>query len=577
MPRNPSADRKRAVTICGQVKDVFFDDVDTEFLHLTLQTPSGITYACYRTKDIQADFLRLKKLLGCEIRFTTIAPAYLVRKVVGPIYDLRSIDNIDILSVPKQGPFDVPTLSSDPPSLVNIDTCGPRKTKGTVLGRWRGDSFLLRTDDGDALKVQLRDRNLPPVGAPVEVVGALATDLYRYNFVQAQWRLAEPPLGAREAPAQDIPMKELFFFDGHPVINQLYHGVTVRLKGVVKAILSDETGKNRLLIDDESHKLIVDCSALPEVLDLLSEGDTIQVTGVGVIESDYWHSGNIFPKVSGIFLLPRTADDIVVLGHPPWWTPARLVAVVFGLLALLVVILIWNAALRALVARKSRTLLREQAETLSKTLKIDERTRLAAELHDYLAQNLTAVAYQVSAVQASLDGKNSTASDGLKAVAQLLDTCRVDLRRCLWDLKSNVLDEPDFALAIRKTVLPVAAKARLTVRFAGLRSHISDSTAHTVLSILRELVANAVNHGHAPSVRIAGEQRQGLLRFSVADDGIGFDPATLSAAADGHFGLNGICERLRHLNGRLEIESAPGRGTHIRVTIDKTSTFQNQK
>jgi signal transduction histidine kinase len=105
------------------------------------------------------------------------------------------------------------------------------------------------------------------------------------------------------------------------------------------------------------------------------------------------------------------------------------------------------------------------------------------------------------------------------------------------------------------------------VRFAGPRTAISDSTAHGVLNAVRELVSNAVRHGEAAKIRIAGEVRSGTLRVSVRDDGCGFDPANRPGQAEGHFGLDGIAERIERLGGTFEIKSAPGKGTKATIQI----------
>jgi len=68
-------------------------------------------------------------------------------------------------------------------------------------------------------------------------------------------------------------------------------------------------------------------------------------------------------------------------------------------------------------------------------------------------------------------------------------------------------------------------------------------------------------------VQIAGELRDGAILFSVRDNGGGFDPAKRPGQTDGHFGLDGVAERIRRFNGRLQIDSRPGRGTHIIVTL----------
>ena len=94
--------------------------------------------------------------------------------------------------------------------------------------------------------------------------------------------------------------------------------------------------------------------------------------------------------------------------------------------------------------------------------------------------------------------------------------------------------------------------------------------AHAILSIVRELAANAVNHGHARHIRVVGKvHEETLLRISVADDGSGFDPAHAADSADGHFGLDGIRERLRRFDGEMNIESSPGNGTTVSFCMRK--------
>lgn len=557
--------------IVGRLSDVFLDDVDSEFLHLTIQTPTGITYTCFHSACIGTDFQHLKDLLGCEIRLTgKETPITKGRVLLGSSYSLRSVADITVLSRPQKDPFDMPTLTESPPKLNEIDSCGPRKARGVVIARWHGDSFLLRTADGQALKVQLRDRHLPPIGASVETTGTIVTDLYRYGFVQAQWRGCEP-VETKPGKPENLPLSRLFSMVGRSIISHSFHGQVIRTRGTAKAILSDESGPNRLLIEDAGSEIIVDCSALPEALNPVRTGCRVEVSCICVMESDNWHPGTIFPKVSGLFLVPQAATDIVILRQPPWWTPARLLAVVLGLLVLLAAILVWNATLRALVARKSRALLREQAEKLAETLKIDERTRLAAELHDYLAQNLSVISCQISAAKSAFRLASNETGPLLDTADKMVQSCCTDLRRCLWDLRNDALNEPDLDKAIVRTAAPVAGDVKLVTRFPVRRSLLTDSTAHTILSIIRELVSNAVRHGHAKSVHVAGELRDGTIRFSVRDDGVGFDPTSRPGQAEGHFGLDGVKERIKHMNGRLDIDSTPEKGTRVVVTLKARS------
>ena len=201
---------------------------------------------------------------------------------------------------------------------------------------------------------------------------------------------------------------------------------------------------------------------------------------------------------------------------------------------------------------------------------MDERTRLAAELHDYLAQNLTAISYRLAAAERSRTVEPEALTRHLATATRMLGSCRTELRRCLWDLRSDALDEPDFTAAIRKSAETVANDADVSISWNIARTKISDSTAHTILSITRELVSNAVRHGKARHVRISGELSDGMLRFSVCDDGCGFNPSNTQGAADGHFGLDGIRERLRRHNGELDIKSSPGKGTVVSIRLQMT-------
>ena len=87
------------------------------------------------------------------------------------------------------------------------------------------------------------------------------------------------------------------------------------------------------------------------------------------------------------------------------------------------------------------------------------------------------------------------------------------------------------------------------------------------MRIVRELAANAVRHGHAESIAISGSLRNGWLRMSVSDDGIGFDTNNHPGVREGHFGLEGIRERVNRLGGNIEILSSAGSGTSVTINL----------
>jgi len=115
------------------------------------------------------------------------------------------------------------------------------------------------------------------------------------------------------------------------------------------------------------------------------------------------------------------------------------------------------------------------------------------------------------------------------------------------------------------------------IRFNVPRHRLTDTTAHSILRIIRELVSNAVTHGKATHVRIAGECHGDALSFSVADNGSGFAVDACPGVESGHFGLGGIRERIRGLRGTFTLESQPGKGTRAVVRIEIVSPQQGRK
>ena len=131
--------------------------------------------------------------------------------------------------------------------------------------------------------------------------------------------------------------------------------------------------------------------------------------------------------------------------------------------------------------------------------------------------------------------------------------------------------------AIRQTLEPYSDDAAISIRFLIPREILSDSTAHTILRIIRELVVNAIRHGHADKVKVAGTLENGKLLFSVSDNGCGFDVTSAPGLAEGHFGLQGIRERVDGLDGNFEIESKSGQGSKATVSIVLPSPLNEEK
>ena len=553
----------------GRLAGAYQDNVDAAFVCLVLERDRKFNYAFIKTNDTASVLKGLQPLVG---RHVTVSgreriPHALNRAVTKRQIMIQSLADVRIAPGTTGDPFDVPPIDRSPPLLDELADPTPRRTVGTVTARWQ-NKVMLQTACGESLIAELRDGiDLPDIGESVEAAGIPVTDLYRIHLAESVWRKSGKAPVKPESPSVET-LESLFKSkgDGEFIMNPKFFGHVLTVNGTLREFVTDERGERRLLLENGGYTIQIDCSNAPDAFKAETDSQ-ISATGVCVLDSDFWRPSLPFPKNNSLFLVARHLGDIVVQKRPPWWTPAKFLVAASIMAGVIVMILIWNAALRVIVKRKSREVVKAQARKLESELRMAERSRLAADLHDSLSQNLTVIGYQVSTARKTLGAKDPATTECLDTAAKMIRSCRTDLRRCLWDLRNDVLDEPDFAEAIRKTVAPVANGASLAVSFSNLRSAISDSTAHGILCIVRELVANAVGHGGATSIHIAGEVRAGSLCLSVRDNGRGFDVERRPGQKDGHFGLDGIAERVERMEGSFEISSTPGNGTCAEIKL----------
>lgn len=559
------------VRIAGKVIDVLPDEIEPDNTFLTLTDGQETIRLAVDTKDSDG-------LLGARIEASGYVTPNLGswRLFFGrgiEAFNRRHEDYIAILAAAPKDPFDVRPLADLSGNLPrNLAVLGSRRITGRVTAVWHGDRLMLDTGQGPFKIIHVRlepGQFLPAVGDTVESAGFLRTDLFSITLVHAHWRKAkgqETPVPDEEP--QTLTARQLLTNNkGSRLVQVPFHGQTVRIRGIARNVPTADLNESRLQLQDGDFVIPVDASSCPEAFRDVTPGCEIEVTGVCLLMADSWRHDRPVPSIHGLALILRTPADIRVLVRPPWWTPARLLIALGILLAVTVFFFIWNRILRHLVIRRSRELAREQIARDAADLKVGERTRLAVELHDSLSQNLEGLACQVTALEGVLTDDPATAREFLTTARQMLSSCRAELRSCLFDLRGHALEASTFTAALRTTLKPFAATATVGVRFDVRTSLFNDTTVHAVLCIVRELAANAIRHGHAAHVRVAGEYREERLRFSVEDDGCGFDPATVPGVEAGHFGLSGVRTRVERLGGTLELTSAPGQGTYARVTI----------
>jgi NarL family two-component system sensor histidine kinase YdfH len=221
-------------------------------------------------------------------------------------------------------------------------------------------------------------------------------------------------------------------------------------------------------------------------------------------------------------------------------------------------------ALRELAATHRQ--LAEYAAQVEDLTLANERQRMARELHDTLAQGLAGLVLQLEAIDSHLSRGNTAKAQTI--TQQAMERARstlADARRAIDDLRSGETPEVDLETALREETDRFTAASGIPCEVSiVLPSSLPDDTRANALRVVSEGLTNIARHAQARHAAVALHPVDQALDIEVRDDGMGFNPAQSSA---GHYGLIGLRERARLIGGTLNIESAPGQGTLLRVRL----------
>jgi len=213
--------------------------------------------------------------------------------------------------------------------------------------------------------------------------------------------------------------------------------------------------------------------------------------------------------------------------------------------------------------RRSKTELLEFA-TVAQSLREQEKKRIARELHDELAQALAALKMDMAWLRDNPDHEQGPSR--METMLSLLDDTAIMTRRIAADLRPLMLDDLGLVPAAEWLVQSFTQRTGVRCEFAtspGLE--LKEPYATAVFRILQESLTNVARHAQASQAEVAMHRHDGTVVLMVRDNGRGF--AAGSPSKPNSFGLIGLRERVYLLNGKVAIDSAPGRGTLVEVRI----------
>jgi nitrate/nitrite-specific signal transduction histidine kinase len=202
---------------------------------------------------------------------------------------------------------------------------------------------------------------------------------------------------------------------------------------------------------------------------------------------------------------------------------------------------------------------------------MEERNRLARDLHDSVTQALYGVTLYADATLRVLPGGDlTTASEHVRQLRNTAQEALREMRLLIFELRPPVLQTEGLAAALLARLESVEARAGLKTEFrVEGDGHVGPEIEDGLYSIAREALNNTLKHAEAHKVRVLVNHEVACVVLEIADDGTGFDPRT--GRDQGGLGLRGMYERAAHLGGQLEIVSAAGCGTLVRAQVPSNS------
>lgn len=318
----------------------------------------------------------------------------------------------------------------------------------------------------------------------------------------------------------------------------------IELQGHLSSVVEQTPDRVRLDLYESGQRFqaILEPGNAKLVMPTLKKDSLLDVRGICVTDPRY--TGAIVPFA----LLLRSSSDIKVVSGPPWWSARNLIA---GSVAAIFLFLLG-------------CLFYIRAEQWRLRAVIEERQRLAHELHDTLAQSFAGVGFQLRAIRKKLPDTLSALCNDVDIASALVHQGHQEARQSISTLRiehtENVALLPALLYAAQRMV--PGGSIEVEISSSGDPRHMPLKLTDVLFRVGQETIANAIRHASPTRILIHLAYLEYTLQLTIEDNGIGFVPEESFSIG---FGLRGIQTRLQTIGGSAHIVSSPGNGAQIRV------------
>jgi signal transduction histidine kinase len=480
------------------------------------------------------------------------------RQVLNPVLQVPRGIAIQIIKPAPSSPFSTPVRST-----TSLLTFSPENlygyahrvhVRGTVTSSQPG-SFVWIRDGTSGLRIKTDQGDQLQPGDKIDVLGFPVFGVNTPELKDSIFR----KIGSTETPAP-IPLTNVNDAFDHEDDLVVVEGKLTQVQPLLNGIVFSLDNNDQLF--RAVSKIVPGQRIRPD----WQTGARVRITGIcSLIHDDARPFAGVWQPKSFEILL-RSPADLVVIKSPPWWTPKHaliLLGVTTGVLALVIGIVVAFSRRRLHEQKRHR----EMAEAEFAAI-LSERNRLAREIHDTLAQGLAATSVQLQLAKKNANGASETIGRHLDAAQSLVRGSLAEARNSIWDMRAHVLETNDLPGALKGILQHTTEGTPLKTSFdvTGRMRRLAPMIENDVLRAGQEAITNAAKHSGAKKIAVKMEFDEQQLRLKVSDDGHGFDPRN-PPSSEGGFGLMGMRERAAELKGELKVESSPGKGAKIILTV----------